>query len=69
LTSKTKQFEASPDDIEGECGRPDRVARDLLAFNVIVMLPANDVWYFRSVTLLSHELSRPAWIAISFSII
>jgi hypothetical protein len=52
------QFEASPDDIEGEHGRRRRVSRDLLAFNVTVTLPANDVWCFRSVTLLSHDSSR-----------
>jgi hypothetical protein len=55
--------------MEGERGRPGRVSRDLLAFNATVMLPANDVWFFRSVTLLSREFSRPAWIALSFKII
>jgi hypothetical protein len=34
-----------------------------------VMVAANDVRYFRNVTLLSRELSRPAWIARSFNII
>jgi hypothetical protein len=33
------------------------------------MLPANDVWSFRSATFLSRELSRLAWIALSFNII
>jgi hypothetical protein len=69
LTWKRKQFEASPDDIEGEHWRRGSVSRDLLAFNVTIMFPANDVWCFRSMALLSRELSRPAWIALSFSII
>jgi hypothetical protein len=33
------------------------------------MLLANDVWCFRGLTLLSRELSRLAWIALSFNII
>jgi hypothetical protein len=33
------------------------------------MLPANDVWCFRSVTLLSRELSHLGWIALSLNII
>jgi hypothetical protein len=69
LTWKPKHFERSPDDIEGERGRRGRVSRDFLAFNVTVILPANDVGCFGRVTLLSRELSRLAWIALSFNII
>jgi hypothetical protein len=69
LTRKTKQFEASRDDIDGEYWHPGRVSRDLLAFNVTLILAANDVWYFRSVTLLSRELSHRAGITLSFNII
>jgi hypothetical protein len=66
LTRK-KHFDAWQDDIEGEHGSRGRVSRDLLAFNVPVMLPANDIWRFRGVTLLSGEFSRLAWIALSFN--
>jgi hypothetical protein len=69
LTWKTKQFEVSPDDIEGERGRRDRVSRDFLAFNITVILRANDVWCFRGVTMLSREFSRAAWITLAFNII
>jgi hypothetical protein len=41
----------------------------LFAFNITVMLPANDVWSIRGVTSLSRELSPLAWIALSFNII
>jgi hypothetical protein len=45
--------------MDGEHGRRGPVSRYLLAFNLTVILPANDVWCFRSVTLLSREPSRP----------
>jgi hypothetical protein len=53
----------------GERWRGGHVSRDLLAFNVNVMFPPNDVWCFGSVTLLSRELSHLAWIGLSFDII
>jgi hypothetical protein len=62
LTSKTKQFDASPDDIEGERWHRGRVSRDLFAFNGTVILPVSDVSCFHHVTLLSRKHSRLAWL-------
>jgi hypothetical protein len=33
------------------------------------MLPANDVWCFGGVTLLSRQPLHLAWIALSFNVI
>jgi hypothetical protein len=69
LTGKAKQFDVWQDDIEEERGCRCRVSRNFFAFKVTVILRANDIWCFRGVTLLSRELSRLAWIALSFNII
>jgi hypothetical protein len=54
------------DDIEGERWRRCRVSRDFLAFNLTVIFPANDIWSFRGVPLLSRDSSRLGWIVLSF---
>jgi hypothetical protein len=60
LARKAKQFEAWQDDIDGEHRRHGRVSRHFLAVNVTVILPANDIWYFPGIPLLSRQFSHPA---------
>jgi hypothetical protein len=69
LTSKAKQFDVWRDDIEGERWRRGRLSRHFLAFNVIIILLADDIWCFHRVPLLSRESSHLGWIALSFKII
>jgi hypothetical protein len=57
------------DDIEGERWGRIHVSRHLVAFNVTIILRANDIWCFRCLPLLSRDSSHLACIALSLKIV